>query len=159
MTAGSRKAEIVISRLAPMPPKALAESTPARTRKTEPSIQRPATTTRCDNGAAACPRETRGSTKAVSSDEASTTTGASRNTQEVLEERTACLRASVASVQYRQQHRRAGPSLQQGLEASHQAGGQRRDRDDERAGGERQQDLVHSATHKVRSRAVRIRAM
>src|SRR5512140_303537 len=99
ISAGSRKAEIVISRLAPMPPNALAESRPARTMKTAPSIQTPATTSRCDSGAAAPPRETSGSTAADTSEVANTANGATRNTQDVLDERTTSFRISVRIVQ------------------------------------------------------------
>ena len=97
-SAGSRKAEIVISRLAPIPPNAPAESRPAKTRNTAPTIQTPAMTTRCDSGAAP-PRATSGSAAADTSDVASTTNGATRKTHDVLDERTISLRISVRIVQ------------------------------------------------------------
>ena len=99
MIAGSRNAAIVISRLAPMPPNALAESMAPRTRNTAPSIQMPATAARCESGAAAPPRAASGSTNAGTRAHASTRNGATRNTHDVLEERTVSFRSRVASVQ------------------------------------------------------------
>ncbi len=98
-SAGSRKAAIVISRLAPIPPKALAESSPAKPGRPRRASRIPATITRCDSGAAAPPRPTSGSTAADSIAVDNTAKGAARNTHDVLDDSTISLRISVRIVQ------------------------------------------------------------
>ena len=82
-----------------MPPKALAESSAREARKTAPSIQIPATITRCDSGAAAPPRPTSGNTAADTIAVDNTAKGAARNTHDVLDDSTISLRISVRIVQ------------------------------------------------------------